>query len=75
MKFLTIMMLYKEEPRVFKNFQSYKDLNGNYLIELREDKNRRLRKRLRQCILFFGSKPGILSTVMFTSSVKSPIGN
>ena len=33
------VMMFKEEPRVFKNFQSYKDLNGNYLIELREDKN------------------------------------
>jgi len=33
------VMMFKEEPRVFKNFQSYKDINGNFLIELKEDKN------------------------------------
>ena len=33
------VMMYKEEPRVFKNFRSYKDLNGDFLIETREERN------------------------------------
>jgi hypothetical protein len=33
------VMLFKEEPRVFKNFQTYNDLNGNFLIEHLEERN------------------------------------
>ncbi len=33
------VMLFKEEPRVFKNFQSYKDINGDFIIEHKEEKN------------------------------------
>lgn len=33
------VLLFKEEPRVFKNFQTYKDINGNFVIEHAEDKN------------------------------------
>ncbi len=33
------VMLYKESPRVFKNFYSYNDINGDFLIEHKEDRN------------------------------------
>ena len=33
------VMLFKEEPRVFKNFQTYKDINGDFVIENLEDRH------------------------------------
>jgi hypothetical protein len=33
------VMMYKEEPRVFKNFRSYNDINGDFLIEHKDERN------------------------------------
>ncbi len=33
------VMLLREEPRVFKNFQSFNDINGNFVIEHLEGRN------------------------------------